>query len=109
MSVYRALTYLERVHLAHKITSANKFVACAQIGSTNEHGLSQLVFCQQCQSATEHPLNATLSAGLTNKLHRTGHQLQSKLIELTCICKTCLDNAKHENKQLTHNSTELII
>ncbi len=104
MSAYRALSYLESEHLAHKITSVNKFVACTQIGDSSEHGLSQLVFCQQCQSATEHPLNPTINIELTNKLQQTGYQLQSKLIELTCICKACLENEKPNNKQLSHTT-----
>jgi len=90
MSAYRVLSYLESVHLAHKITAVNKFVACREIGSNNDHGLSQLLFCKQCQSVAEQSLSPTLHCELTNKLQQTGHQLQSQIIELTCICKACL-------------------
>lgn len=89
MSIYRTLDYLVKVHLAHKINVANKFVACAFINSQKDHDVTQLLFCQQCQQVQELPINHAIEECLTDEVTRFGYQLCSHQIELTCICSVC--------------------
>ncbi len=89
MSAYRILEYLERMHLAHKINLANKFVACAHIGHQQNHHAAQFLFCQQCQKVTEMPMSTNVYQELTNEVEQSGFQLCSEQIELTCLCQAC--------------------
>ncbi|WP_281557833.1 Fur family transcriptional regulator [Thalassomonas sp. RHCl1] len=90
MSIYRTLEFLEGVHLAHKLNIANKYVACAHIGCGHSHGLSQFLFCQQCQRVDETRLDSAMRAELAGAMKQTGYRLLSPQIELNCICNACL-------------------
>jgi len=92
MSTYRILAYLEKMHLVRKIQIANKFVACTKISEKGSHDLSQFMFCQQCQSVEEVPISASIYDELINKINKSGYQLCSQQIELSCLCNACSKN-----------------
>ncbi len=92
MTTYRILEYLERIHLAHKISIANKYVACSRIGCDQEHLMSQFLLCKQCQRVSEVAVDNVSYNALKQHIKQVGHQLLSQQIELNCICNACIQN-----------------
>lgn len=90
MSTYRILEFLEGVHLVHKINIANKYIACAHIGEEHDHQLPQFLICTKCQRVNELENNVSNFAEVSLEAQKTGYQLSSPQIELSCICNTCL-------------------
>lgn len=91
MTTYRTLEFLESMQLAHKLSIANKYIACAHIGCELPHELPHFLVCQQCLRVDE--LNNEIPNNLNNitsKAEQTGYQLFSPQIELNCICNSCL-------------------
>jgi Fur family zinc uptake transcriptional regulator len=88
-SIYRILDYLEQTNLVHKINTANRFVACVNIGDIKSHVVTKLLFCQQCKRVQETPISDSIHNHLTNEIEQSGYQLCSQIIELTCICSAC--------------------
>lgn len=91
MTAYRTLEFLEEVQLAHRLNTANKYVACAHIGCLSSHKLPHFIICQQCLRVDElnnHSANSL--SDLTKEAAQTGYQLSSPQIELKGICNTCL-------------------
>lgn len=101
MSVYRILDYLVSFDLIHKVNAANKFIACTQIHNMENHGATQLLFCQQCQQVQETPLNTTVYEGLLDEIKKSGNQLCSQQLEFTCICNACLENSQSYKKSIS--------
>lgn len=91
MTAYRSLEFLERMQLAHRLNTANKYIACAHIGSDFSHELPHFLICKQCLRVDELKNHTHKSLhDITNKVEQTGYQLSSPQIELTCICNACL-------------------
>ncbi|REL27734.1 transcriptional repressor [Thalassotalea euphylliae] len=98
MSAYRILDFLESVHLAHRLNTANKYVACAYIGCEHSHELPQFIVCQECQRVDELSACSSNLMALTDEIKQTGYQLSSPQIELTGVCQACL---KLKQEQVT--------
>jgi Fur family zinc uptake transcriptional regulator len=64
MSVYRILEFLEAENLVHKLSSANKYVACSHILGGCSQEITQFLICGKCQSAKE----ITVSKGIIDKI-----------------------------------------
>lgn len=97
MTAYRTLEFLEGVQLAHRLNTANKYVACAHIGCKSPHELPHFLICQQCLRVNELHNHSTNNLDeLTNKAAQTGYVLSSPQIELSGICNTCLSTNNHE-------------
>ncbi len=94
MSVYRILDYLISSNLVHKIHVANKFVACTHIGCQENHNLSHLLFCQECQRVQELPISSSIYMSFTDDIKKSGNKLCTQHIELTCICSLCSNSSK---------------
>ena len=45
MTAYRSLEFLENMQLAHRLNTANKYVACAHIGCDFSHELPHFLIC----------------------------------------------------------------
>lgn len=93
MSVYRILDFLQNENLVHKLTSANKYVACAHITCQNTHALSQFLICEKCLKVKEVSINHAMSVALKKNVKRAGFQLVSPQLEINCICDTCVREA----------------
>ncbi len=52
MSIYRILDFLEQEQLVHKLTTANKYIACSHITCSHDHAVPQFLICSQCQSSS---------------------------------------------------------
>ena len=89
MSAYRILDFLIEANLVHKINIANKYIACAHIGTEHSHEFRQFLICQYCQRVDEVPGNKAELAALSLQAKQTGYQLISPQIELNCICDNC--------------------
>lgn len=91
MTAYRALEFLEESQLAHRLNTANKYVACSHIGCTSSHKLPHFLICEQCLRVDElNSQNDHNLGDLTDKAEQTGYQLSSPQIELNGICNKCL-------------------
>jgi len=90
MTTYRTLEFLESVHLAHRLNTANKYVACAHIGHEHSHDLPQFLICQKCLCVDELSVQVTNNlSNIAKKVEQTGYQLLAPQIELNCICNAC--------------------
>ena len=92
MSVYRSLNFLQDEHLVHKLSLANKYVACAYITCDHTHTASQFLICRQCQKVKEISISKSAIAELQENVEQTGFQLVSPQLEMNCICQACMDN-----------------
>ena len=91
MSVYRILEFLESVQLVHRLNIANKYVACAHIGTDHTHTFSQFLLCNLCQCVDEIQLKTKKFTELDNEVKQRGYQLLFSQTELNCTCNACLD------------------
>lgn len=90
MSVYRILEFLRSQDLVHKLSLANKYIACAHISCDHQHGVPQFLICGQCQMVKEVSIDHATMAELKQTVTEAGFQLQSQQLELDCVCKNCL-------------------
>jgi len=91
MTAYRTLEFLESMQLAHKLSIANKYIACAHIGCESSHLLPHFLICQQCLRVDELANHTTHNlSDITRKVEQTGFKLFSPQIELNCICDACV-------------------
>lgn len=92
MSVYRILDFLASRKFLHKLSSANKYVACAHIveGCTDE--INQFLICGACEAATEISIKASIMQELQKLVKKAGYTLAQSQLELQCLCNRCLAN-----------------
>jgi Fur family zinc uptake transcriptional regulator len=83
-TVYRALDFLERQGLVHRIESLNAFVACRE--GDNPHAAAFLI-CDCCGRSEE--VAPTGEAVLSQAAARSGYTLSSITIEGHGLCATC--------------------
>lgn len=85
MTVYRALDFLQKQYLIHRLESHNAYIAC---DIPHEEHLAYFLLCQKCHQTQE-----VRSSGLTKAANKLGLEYQftliNKPIELTGICKAC--------------------
>ena len=93
MSVYRILDFLETEHLVHKLTSANKYVACSHITCSHAHEVPQFLICGKCQNVKEIAISKTIINELDIQVANAGYKLLNSQLELQCLCEQCLENA----------------
>lgn len=83
-TVYRALEFLERQGLAHRIASISAYVACA--AGAGDHAAAFLI-CDCCGSTREVSLASGL--GLTQAAAAQGYVLERTTIEGHGRCEAC--------------------
>lgn len=86
---YRALEFLVRHGLAHKIESRNAYVACTQPGDPH---IPAFMICRDCGHIAE---AAAQSAGgsLAGAARSTGFRIESTVIEAEGLCPDCSKDA----------------
>ena len=85
MTVYRALDFLQKQHLIHRLASKNAYVAC---DIPNESHQAHFLLCEKCRQSQEvrcKPLEKA-AKNLSSEYHFV---LSNKPIEITGICKAC--------------------
>lgn len=89
MSVYRILDFLEEEHLAHKLTSTNKYVACSHGSCSSLSNKTQFLICSKCNSVKEVSIPQNILDQLAQNISGFGCRLKQSHLELSCICDRC--------------------
>ena len=90
MSVYRMLAFLQSQYLVHKLSLANKYVACAHIRCDHDHEVPQFLICGRCQRVEEINVPKAMIKTLKRGVEEVGFELVSPQLEINCLCKGCL-------------------
>jgi len=93
MSVYRILEFLETEQLVHKLSTANKYVACAHITCAHTHGAPQFLICDQCKHVKEIVIDQNIIRSLEQNINDAGYSLMSQQLEMNCLCQSCSEKA----------------
>lgn len=93
MSVYRILDFLEAEQLVHKLSSANKYVACSHIACDHAHEIPQFLICGNCQNVKEIAISKSIIDELDKQVASAGYKLLNSQLELQCLCESCMVNA----------------
>ena len=89
MSMYRILQFLEDEHLVHKLSLANKYVACAHISCDHSHSVPQFLICGECNKVEEISIPKPTIDALQKTVEGRGFSLISPQIEMNCVCNDC--------------------
>jgi Fur family transcriptional regulator, zinc uptake regulator len=89
MSVYRILDFLESEQLVHKLSSANKYIACSHIACTHAHEVPQFLICERCQTVKEIAISKSIISELDSQVRSAGYKLLNSQLELQCLCQPC--------------------
>ena len=84
-TIYRALDFLVRMGLAHRIESLNAFVACG-IGACARSTI--FLICEKCGGAEEFDAGHAL-VDLTEAASKDGFSIKRTMIEASGLCSTC--------------------
>ena len=90
MSMYRILDFLREEHLVHKLSIANKYVACSHIARDHDHAASQFLICVRCQKVEEIRVSDSVVGQLQSTIEHAGFRLASPQFEIKCICDSCV-------------------
>ncbi len=93
MSVYRILDFLVATELAHKLASANKYVACSHIVCKHSHEVPQFLICRACHKVKEIAIKKTIVDELRTNVDAVGYKLMNTQLELDCLCEQCTKDA----------------
>lgn len=99
MSVYRILEFLEQEQLVHKLSLANKFVACSHIACEHAHATPQFLICGSCQKVQEISIDKNVLHELENNVSEAGYRLLSPQLEMSCVCHDCDNSGEINTKQ----------
>ena len=89
MSIYRILDFLADMSLVHKLSSANKYIACSHISCNHDHQIPQFLICETCNTVTEIAVKSSVIEELTMSVAKTGFSLTNEQLELRGFCKNC--------------------
>ncbi len=84
-TVYRALDFLVRMGLAHRIESLNAFVAC-DVGACERSTI--FLICEKCGGAEEFDAGHAL-VDLSDAARKDGFAIRRTMIEASGICSAC--------------------
>mgnify|MGYP001487898101 CR=1 FL=1 len=84
-TVYRALDFLTRMGLAHRIESLNAFVAC-EVGACARSTI--FLICEKCGGAEEFDAGHAL-VDLTDAAKKDGFAIRRTMIEASGLCAAC--------------------
>jgi len=88
-TVYRALEFLSREGLVHRIESLNAYVGCSSPTLPHE---AYFFICRACGDAAEFD-DDELTATLTRCVRRASFQVESSKVELSGLCARCSASA----------------
>lgn len=93
MSVYRILDFLVSEELAHKLASANKYIACSHIACKHSHEIPQFLICRTCHKVKEIAIKKAIVEELRSNVDSVGYKLMNTQLELDCLCEQCAKDA----------------
>lgn len=88
-TIYRALDFLVRLGLAHRIESLNAFVAC-DIGACERSTI--FLICEKCGAAEEFDAGHAL-VDLADAAKKDGFAIHRTMIEASGVCAQCQEAA----------------
>lgn len=88
-TIYRALDFLVRMGLAHRIESLNAFVAC-DIGACARSTI--FLICENCGAAEEFDAGHAL-IDLSDAARKDGFAIRRTMIEASGLCRACQQEA----------------
>jgi Fur family zinc uptake transcriptional regulator len=88
-SAYRILDFLVSENLAHKLASAQKYIACSHITCNHTHEVPQFLICGKCQKVQEVGIKTKLMKQLKDNVESTGYSMTSQQLEIQCLCPEC--------------------
>ena len=84
-TVYRALEFLQKAGLVHRLESLNAYVGC---GNPSEPHLGQFLICDSCGAVAE--INAPKITNILNEqAAKLGFDTQQQLVEIKGLCPEC--------------------
>lgn len=92
-TIYRALEFLQRMGLIHRIDSRNAFIACDDFPHRHD---SAFLLCQHCGQVTEMNLAHQLKA-VMQQAQAEAFQVVHATIELRGTCQQCQKNIDKSN------------
>jgi Fur family zinc uptake transcriptional regulator len=84
-TIYRALDFLVRLGLAHRIESLNAFVSCG-VGACARS--TMFLICEKCGAAEEFDAGHAL-VDLSDAAKKDGFSIRRTMIEASGLCSTC--------------------
>ncbi len=94
-TIYRALDFLLKQGLIHRVESENSFITCSSCGM-NKH-YSHLLICDQCGNVAELQ-DDNLIALLAKNAEKHGFRITNHVIETHGTCHNCLSNMKAQDR-----------
>ena len=88
-TVYRALDFLRREGLIHRIDSLNAYVGCPHPGRPHQ---AYFFICRNCGDAAEIH-DDELAAALASCVRRAAFRVESATVELAGLCARCHDGS----------------
>ena len=88
-TVYRALDFLMKQGLVHKIESQNAYIGCSHPGESHDCGF---LICRECGAALEIEDNR-LSALLSELASRHDFEPRRRTVEIVGLCPACKSTA----------------
>jgi len=82
-TVYRALDFLQKLGLVHKVDSLNAYIGCS-----GDH-VHQYLVCQECHDVSDIH-DETLAKTLRAKAQAKGFRVDSAVIEIKGHCERCV-------------------
>ena len=84
-TVYRALDFLQRLGLVHRIASLNAFVGCSTPGTPHD---GQFLICEACHTLAE--LNVpSITTAIAESAAKSGFEPRKQMIEIMGLCPKC--------------------
>ena len=90
MSVYRILDFLQSARMVHKLSLANKYVACSHITCQHSHEDSQFLICIECQQVEEINMGRSTVRKIHEEADKEGFSIVNPQLEINCLCKSCV-------------------
>ena len=90
MSVYRILDFLQSARMVHKLSLANKYVACSHITCQHNHEDSQFLICIECQRVEEINMGRSTVRKIHEEADKEGFSIVNPQLEINCLCKSCV-------------------
>ena len=84
-TVYRALDFLQKEGLVHKIESLNAYVGCAR---PEQQHISQFLICHGCGSVAEMD-DPEIRHLLSEKVKQLGFHIDQEMVEIKGHCAAC--------------------
>jgi Fur family zinc uptake transcriptional regulator len=89
MTVYRALDFLQKQHLIHRLASKSTYAAC---DIPHEHHHAHFLLCEKC-GHSEEVRSVPLEKAAKNLAAEYHFELSAKPIEIMGTCKACSHSA----------------